>query len=82
MNTIWEHIKTGKRYEVISNKFMCKDIIHKESGSNGGLSYWEKTTYEWRKGLVLYKALYDNPDGPYFARCMEDFMKNFRQVEE
>ena len=57
MNTIWEHIKTGKRYEVISNKFMCKDIIHKESGSNGGLSYFEKTTYEWRKGLVLYKAL-------------------------
>ena len=82
MNTIQEHIKTEKRYEVIFNKFICKDIINKQSGSNGGLSYLEKTTYECRKGLVLYKALYDNPDSPYFERCMEDFMQNFRQVKE
>lgn len=30
--------------------------------------------------FILYKALYDNPDGPYFVRTKEDFYNNFTEV--
>jgi hypothetical protein len=38
---------------------------------------------EW-KGVVIYKALYDNPDGEYWVRFEEDFLKLFKPklVEE
>jgi len=36
----------------------------------------------WRKNLVLYKAEYDNPDGPYFSRTYEDFMSSFTKIDE
>lgn len=34
---------------------------------------------KWLKGLVLYQALYPNPDGMYFARTKEDFEENFEK---
>lgn len=30
----------------------------------------------------LYEALYDNPDGKYFARTKEDFEEHFEIMEE
>jgi hypothetical protein len=36
-----------------------------------------KLNGEWIKGLVLYEAKYNNPDGYYFARTKEDFDEHF-----
>lgn len=32
---------------------------------------------EWNKDFVLYRALYENPEGPYFVRKRDDFFENF-----
>ncbi len=36
--------------------------------------------YKWRNGLILYEAMYDCPDGPFFSRTPEDFYSNFIKV--
>ena len=41
-----------------------------------------KENGEWRKGLILYQTLYDNPDGKFFARTPEDFFENFEEIGE
>ena len=36
----------------------------------------------WKKALVLYEALYKNPDSKYFSRTKEDFDEHFVEVTE
>ena len=61
---VFKHIKSGKLYRKLSDKFMFKE--------NG----------IWKKALVLYEALYQNPDSQYFSRTKEDFDEHFVEVPE
>lgn len=63
---------------------MNKVYIHKKTGKPYSLvtdNFMMKENGEWKNGLILYKAEYDNPDGEYFARTAEDFYENFIEVE-
>jgi len=54
--------------------------IHKKTGKPYTLittNFMVKENGEWKKDLCLYQALYDNPDGKYFARTKEDFSNSF-----
>lgn len=66
-------------YELVSEKFMLKD---QSTELFFDTDYTERDTYRWRKELILYKALYINPDGQYFSRLPEDFYANFEKVEK
>ena len=62
-----------------------KKFIHKKTGKPYGLvtdNFMFKENGEWRRGLVLYQALYNNPDGKFFARTPEDFFENFEEIDE
>ena len=62
-----------------------KKYIHKKTGKPYGLvtdNFMFKENGEWRRGLVLYQTLYDNPDGKFFARTPEDFFENFEETDE
>lgn len=61
---VFKHIKSGKLYRKLSDKFMFKE--------NG----------IWKKALVLYEALHQNPDSQYFSRTKEDFEEHFVEVPE
>lgn len=61
---VFKHIKSGKLYRKLSDKFMFKE--------NG----------IWKKALVLYEALYKNPDSQHFSRTKEDFEEHFVEVPE
>ena len=61
---VFKHIKSGKLYRKLSDKFMFKE--------NG----------IWKKALVLYEALYQNPDSQHFSRTKVDFEENFVEVPE
>ena len=61
---VFKHIKSGKLYRKLSDKFMLKE--------NG----------IWKKALVLYEALYQNPDNQRFSRTKEDFEEHFVEVPE
>jgi hypothetical protein len=61
---VFKHIKSGKLYRKLSDKFMFKE--------NG----------IWKKALVLYEALYQNPDSQHFSRTKEDFEGHFVEVSE
>lgn len=65
---LYRHKKTGKLYSLVSSDFLFKDFEESIDG------------YEWRRGLILYKAEYNNPDGPFFARCPKDFYEQFEPV--
>jgi hypothetical protein len=62
-----------------------KKAIHKKTGNLCKIvtdNFMFKQDGKWIKNLVLYEALYDNPDGKYFARTKEDFEEHFEIVEE
>lgn len=62
---------------------MNKKYIHKKTGKPYFLitdNFMMKENGEWKRGLILYKAGYDNPDSEYFARTPEDFYENFIEV--
>lgn len=62
-----------------------KKYRHKKTGKLYSLvqeKFLIKENGEWRNTFVLYKAEYDNPDGPYFSRTIEDFQNNFEEVKE
>ena len=61
---VFKHIKSGKLYRKLSDKFMFKE--------NG----------IWKKALVLYEALYQNPVSQHFSRTKEDFEEHFVEVPE
>ena len=59
-----------------------KKYIHKRTGKpytivTDGLML--KKDGVWISGLILYKAEYDNPDGEFFAREVNDFNENFEE---
>ena len=62
-----------------------KKFIHKKTGKPYGLvteNFMIKENRKWRRGLILYQTLYDNPDGKFFARTPEDFFENFEEIGE
>lgn len=80
---LYRHKKTGKLYELISDKFLVKnwETVDYECDAEGRPLGINKATFEWDNEYVLYKATYENPDGPYFARTTYDFFKEFEEVE-
>ena len=55
-------------------------FLHKKTGKPYSVvsdTFKVKINGEWINDMVLYKAEYSNPDGPYFARKRDDFMENF-----
>ena len=61
----YRHIKTGKIYTLVQASFFVKDVL-----SNN----WDKNNY------VLYRARYENPDGPYFCRSKKSFIMDFEKI--
>ena len=72
---IFRHKETYKEYELIQERILFKDYKSIEDG-NEKLNWRGKDS----ETLVLYKALYDNPDGPFFVRHFKDFNKNFTEI--
>lgn len=81
-----EYIHNGEKdldkreYTLIQENVLFKDMDMEPYSVDG--EYTERPEYYWRKkqNLVLYKALYPNPDGLYFVRHAEDFYKNFTRI--
>lgn len=77
----YKHKKTGKLYDLVQEKILFKDIEIEPELCDG--EYYEQNKYHWRgkdkENFVLYKALYDNPDGPYFIRHKKDWEDNFEK---
>lgn len=63
---------------------MANKYIHKKTGKPYTVvtdNFMMKQNGKWIKGLVLYKAEYNNPEGEYFARTKGDFYANFTEVK-
>ena len=70
---LYKHKKTGKLYSLVQKNVKVKcDAVFLEDIN--------ETVLDWEEGFVLYKAEYDNPDGPYFVRYAKDFYENFEEV--
>lgn len=70
---LYKHKKTGKLYSLVQKNVKVKcDAIFLEDTN--------ETVLNWEEEFVLYKAEYDNPDGPYFVRYAKDFYENFEEV--
>ena len=70
---LYKHKQTGKLYSLVQDnievKYKSIEITKDEL-----VLYWED-------GFVLYKAEYENPEGPYFVRYAKDFYDNFEEVK-
>ena len=70
---LYKHKQTGKLYSLVQDnievKYKSIEITEDEL-----VLYWED-------GFVLYKAEYENPEGPYFVRYAKDFYDNFEEVK-
>lgn len=87
MKKIFKHNKTGKLYQLEQNYLLCKTDVKSERvyyADSFDIEF--KDNYEWDKNkadqLVLYKALYENEDGPYFVRYKKDFEQEFTQIKD
>lgn len=70
---LYKHKKTGKLYSLVQKNVKVKcDVVFLEDTN--------ETVLDWEEGFILYKAEYDNPDGPYFVRYAKDFYENFEEV--
>ena len=70
---LYKHKKTGKLYSLVQKNVKVKcDVVFLEDTN--------ETLLDWEEGFVLYKAEYDNPNGPYFVRYAKDFYENFEEV--
>ena len=70
---LYKHKKTGKLYSLVQKNVKVKcDVVFLEDIN--------ETVLDWEEGFVLYKAEYDNPDGPYFVRYAKDFYENFEEI--
>ena len=71
---LYKHKQTGKLYSLVQEnievKYKSIEITEDEL-----VLYWED-------GFVLYKAEYENPEGPYFVRYAKDFYNNFEEVKD
>ena len=71
---LYKHKQTGKLYSLVQEnievKYKSIEITEDEL-----VLYWED-------GFVLYKAEYENPEGPYFVRYAKDFYDNFEEVKD
>jgi len=89
---VFKHKKTGKLYELIQDRILFKDVSDEEYDYDieGRPTSIIKREFDWRgkkdsypgEQLILYKALYENPDGPYFVRHIDDFYNSFEEVKE
>ena len=70
---LYKHKKTGKLYSLVQKnvKVKCDTVFLEDTN---------ETVLDWEEGFVLYKAEYNNPDGPYFVRYAKDFYENFEEV--
>lgn len=70
---LYKHKKTGKLYSLVQKnvKVKCDTVFLEDTN---------ETVLDWEEGFILYKAEYDNPDGPYFVRYAKDFYENFEEV--
>ena len=70
---LYRHKETGKLYSLVQEnvKVKYKQIVLPK----------DEVVLCWEDGFVLYKAEYDNPDGPYFVRHAEDFYEHFEEVK-
>lgn len=70
---LYKHKKTGKLYALVQKNVKVKcDAVFLEDTN--------ETVLDWEEGFVLYKAEYDNSDGPYFVIYAKDFYENFEEV--
>ena len=71
---LYKHKQTGKLYSLVQEnvKVKCKIIEATE----------KELILCWEDGFVLYKAEYENPEGPYFVRYAKDFYDNFEEVKD
>ena len=71
---LYKHKQTGKLYSLVQEnievKYKSIEITKDEL-----VLYWED-------GFVLYKAEYENPEGPYFVRYAKDFYENFEELKD
>lgn len=79
-NKYWINIKTGNRYELIQDDIFIKD--YDDERSQNPLDFVWRGEKHNGEHFILYKALYDCPDGPFFVRHESDFLENFKQVKE
>ena len=72
---LYKHKQTGKLYSLVQEnvKVKCGVIFLEDTN---------ETVLDWEEGFVLYKAEYDNPDGPYFVRYAKDFYESFEEVKD
>lgn len=70
---LYKHKQTGKLYSLVQEnvKVKCSVIFLEDTN---------ETVLDWEDGFVLYKAEYDNSNGPYFVRYAKDFYENFEEV--
>ena len=72
---LYKHKKTGKLYSLVQENIKVKcDIIYLEESNESIL--------DWKDDFILYKAEYDNTEGPYFVRYSKDFYDNFEEVKD
>lgn len=78
-NKDFEHCE----YELVQEHLLGKSIIHSEQiygPDSFDVDFID--TYEWDRNskFVLYKARYENQDGPFFFRHEKDFYNNFTKI--
>ena len=72
---LYKHKKTEKLYSLVQENIKVKcDIVYLEDSTESVL--------DWKDDFILYKAEYDNAEGPYFVRYSKDFYENFEKVKD
>lgn len=75
---MYRHKKTGNLYELVQERILFKDI-DTNSLFNDEIDYSWRGKNTSKEQFVLYKAAYQNPDGPYFVRQKEDWDNEFEE---
>ena len=70
---LYKHKKTEKLYSLVQKNINVKGAVIFLANN--------EVVLDWEDKFVLYKAEYDNPEGPYFVRYSKDFYENFEEVE-
>ena len=71
---LYKHKQTGKLYSLEQENIEIKHKIIEITE--------EELEHCWEDGFVLYKAGYENPEGPYYVRYGKDFYDNFEEVKD